>query len=243
MIKLFDWYIESVEEEFFVAQGYVSGHQKLSDGTHIHTSKIMAVREDAEKQGLFVDTFSGNTYCFKKQDINSERLSMTNDCLTKLGLPEFCRDAVRCLEQAKAEKLRDADTLLSDNELLLLMDGVACLGAYFKNADGVHELDIRYHVGMFQDSVLCSKVGVADFRYYPKNLCEMGMESYHASSNMKRIYIKNIGGTAISFNQEIICKAESVTQIERQHFLGEGLLSPDMYNGESLLSQLAEWEE
>ncbi len=244
MFQLTDWFIERIGEGLCVAWGYVSGNRRFQDGTYVHTSKIVSIEQTPDLQCLMAGTVSGSTYRMKKQDINSEKLSMTDKHLTELGLPEFCGDAVRCMEQVKAEEMHEADELLSVDELLLLMVGTACRGAYFKGADGVHELRVEIHTDVFQDSIICSQTGVADFRYFPMRDDEPVMDSYHASSNIRRIMVKNLGKADILFHQGVgvVCRAGSVTALEKEYFQGEGLLSPDNYNGESLLSQLAEWK-
>lgn len=242
MFQLTDWFIERIGEGLYVVWGYLSGNKRFQDGTYVHTSQIVSIEQTPDSQCLMTGTVSGSTYCMKKQDIYSEKLSMTDKYLTELGLPEFCGDAVRCMEQAKAEEMHEADELLSVDELLLLMVGTACQGAYFKGGDGIHELRVEIHADMFQDSIICSQTGVADFRYYPMEGDEPVMDSYHASSNIRRILVKNLGKADILFQQGVVCRAGSVTAVEKEYFQGEGLLSPDNYNGESLLSQLAEWK-
>lgn len=115
------------------------------------------------------------------------------------------------------------------------MIGCSCLGAYFKNASGVHTLAVSTHVGMFQDSVLCTDAGIVDFRYFPDNAGLPVIKTYHASANINVILVKNRGCVDISLNN-IVCKAKSVTRLEKGCFSEEKLLSPDAYDGKRMLS-------
>ncbi len=89
---------------------------------------------------------------------------------------------------------------------------------------------------MFQDSILCTRTGVADFRYFPQGLGTPEIETYHVSSNIERIHLYNMGTSDILFNKEILCRVQEITTVDKGDFGGEGLFSPDVYDGKCLLS-------
>lgn len=233
MIQLFEWYIEKIYGNNYMARGYVAGHPKLPDGSHIHTSSIVQVGEAGE-QSLLLVTRSGNKYRLEGEDICGEKIRMTEKNLKVFGVRDFCKNAMRLTVRKKEEIRRELEKRLSEHELFLEMLGESCMGAYFKDGGGIHKLRVSIHVGMFQDSVLCLKDGTADFRYFPKGVIQSEIEIYHVSSNIERIHICNRGKDGILFNHKISCKAQAVTVVEKRDFGGEGLFSPDAYDGKCL---------
>ena len=236
MIQMFDWYIEKIDSSSYLARGYVSGHPKLSDGTHIHTSHIVQA-EESGRQAVMLVTHSGNQYRLAGEDICCEKAEMTEENLKVFGVRDFCKNAVPLSARKKKKKCRELGECLSGRELYLELLGENCMGAYFKDGSGgIQELRVMVHMGMFQDSILCLKEGVTDFRYFPKGFASPEIETYHVSSNIERIHIYNRGKEKILFNRKIVCEAQGVTVVEKQDFGGEGLFSPDAYDGECLLS-------
>lgn len=233
MIQLYDWYIEKINDKTCMAHGYVEGHPDLPDGTFIHTSPVAQAGKDGE-QGILLVTRSDSHYRLAGEDICLEEIKNTKKNLKVLGVRDFCKDAVQLLHQKKERKRREMETCLSDHELFLMMLGEHCMEVYFKDGGGIHELQVSVHVGMFQDSVLCRKNGVADFRYFPKGFYYPEIDTYHVSSNIERIHLCNAGNMGILFNK-VLCKAKTVTLVEKAHFGGEGLLTPDVYDGKCLL--------
>lgn len=235
MIQLFEWYIEKKYSNY-MACGYVAGHPKLPAGTNIHTSLLVQVEKD-ERQNLSLITRSGNQYHLAGEDICHKKISMTEKSLKVFGVHDFCKGALRLSAKKQDEKRREAEKRLSENGLFLEMLGCSCLAAYFKDAGGVHPLNVNVHVGTFQDSVLCRNAGVADFRYFPQCCFQSEVEPYHVSSNIERIHICNRGKDGIFFNRKILCEAQSVTLVEKQYFGAERLFSPDVYDGKCLYSE------
>lgn len=229
-IELLQWYIAEN-----VVWGYVSRHPKLPEGAWIHTSRIIDAEEDVKNQCLMVKTYSGSLYRLAKKDISTEHLESTSQCLIKLGLPKFCRNVEKVKSGAENERKILIEEQLSQNELFLEMIGCSCLGAYFRNTSGVHTLNVRTHVGMVQDSIFCTEAGIADFRYFPDNAGLPGIRTYHASSNIEGLLVQNLGCVDIHLN-DIVCKAKAVTKLEKGCFSEKGLVSPDAYDGKSVLS-------
>lgn len=94
------------------------------------------------------------------------------------------------------------------------------------------------HVGMFQDSILYMKYGsdnddfALDFRYFPKGIEDV-METYSWSDNIPQAVIKNDCSYGIEFNHVPIEPGEVKVFTQEGHV--QGLISPDCYNGKSIL--------
>lgn len=54
--------------------------------------------------------------------------------------------------------------------------------------------------------------------------------------NIERIHLYNMGTSDILFNKEILYRVQEITTVEKGDFAGEGLFSPDVYDGKCLLS-------
>ena len=97
------------------------------------------------------------------------------------------------------------------------------------------------HVGTYQDSILYLLYGnentnecSLDFRYFPQGWSQNIMDTYSWSDNIKQAVIKNMRGDAIVFNGEIVVPGELKVFTPEKH--KQGLISPDCYNGKSVLS-------
>lgn len=243
MIKLTDWYItKHIAEEdksiFYLAWGYVSGHPRLDDGEHIHTSGIDSVNYDSKNNKLVMITYSGNKYELPLVDININRYEEIEGYLKRFNIfiPSFeeCKNLVTESDNELAFQL---DKVLQDGELYLRMSGSKVIKAYWRNKD-IRPIKVSTHTGMFQDSYLVTdwERHEVDFRYFDGFLI---VEPYHYSDGLKAILIDNIGSTSIKFkddNFSKICGVGEVTRIECKHFNSEGLVSPDVVNGKNVLS-------
>ena len=102
-------------------------------------------------------------------------------------------------------------------------------------------VDPSIHSGMFQDSILYMKYRQSeedtalDFRYFPKGIGN-SIETYSWSDNIKQAVIKNIKNCKIEFNKQEIAPGELKVFTPEGH--NQGLLSPDCYNGKSILIDL-----
>lgn len=176
----------------------MSGHPRLSDGTHIHTSVLVQVIVDTEGHCLLLVTHSGNHYCLAGGDIRTEKWERTDKNLNLFGVSSFGKCAVADAVRKKEKMGKELEKRLSENELFLMMLGERCTEAFFKDSgDIIHELDVKVHIGMFQDSILCARTDVADLRYFPKGLGTPEIEPYHVSSNIERIHLYNMGTSDI----------------------------------------------
>lgn len=72
-----------------------------------------------------------------------------------------------------------------------------------------------------------------DFRYWDM---PGGIQPYHWSDGLNAIKIENVGKNDIIFyaDTDIVCKVGEITVIKSKQYCGEGLLSPDSVNGDSV---------
>ncbi len=116
------------------------------------------------------------------------------------------------------------------------IDGGDPLAYHLGEDTGV--LSPSVHVGMLQDSVLYMKLPKEDyscsldFRYFPKGLGDE-IETYSWSDNIKKAVIRNTKSCCIIFNGVSIQPGETKEFTIETH--REGLISPDCYNGKSVL--------
>ncbi len=102
-----------------------------------------------------------------------------------------------------------------------------------KDADGKEAKGVVYshiHSGMFQDSILYGEYNTLDFRYFPNF---SGMSTYHWSDNIKTVYIKNLMNRTFDFNGTKV-EPDELKSFEKTNHR-EGLLSPDQFDGSSML--------
>lgn len=232
------------------ASGNTFGNYKFYEGQFIHTSKIEKIYL-AEKDVYILKTHSGSLYQVRESDIDPEYFEQTRRLLEKFEVTDSQSDSdeLKKAEEVLLNKKSIVDNAASYalehigiNELYLVVTGMDVLKAVFKNSGGIYEIKPRLHVGMFQDSVLITdfEYGTVDFRFFPNNI---SMEPYHWSDNLEKIHIRNIGKRDFMFlatDKNIVCKAGEITEIAKEEYSGEGLISPDAVNGKSLLSDMTE---
>ena len=244
MIKLTDWFLSRLEydgECFYIVHGNVSGHPKLQDGIFINTSKIEKVTEDLDNNRLIMLTHSNNTYELTLATINFNNIEYTKQFLEVFDISASVLEPCKRLhDESEIKLLSEVDSILENNELFLKTFGVYTQRAFYKDDTGkVREILVRPHIGMFQDSYLITdwEDGKVDFRYFDK---PNGIEPYHWSDGLKAVKIKNEGASDILFlaDTSIACLRDKITVIESTSYNGEGLFSPDVVNGKSLLIKM-----
>lgn len=253
---LSDWLLniwKDAEEPIEYAVGNVFGHPKLSDGSRARTSKI--VKTYSLGDGSFVfETKSGHLYEAKKSDMDVARVARTEQILGKYEIfdgkeiEESVRienkEALKAYEsyKNKDEQLkRIALDNMDEDGLYLFIQDLWAPKAFFKKDGIIRELEAGVHTGMFQDSVLVidSLHKKVDFRYFPKT----DMEPYHWSDGLENVYIHNLDDRSFGFlgtHRKIECKPGEATKIFHSEYTGEGLFSPDMVNGKSLIKGMPE---
>lgn len=238
MIKLFNWHLDMLGGWF--AHGIVKGHDRLPDGTYIYTSVLESIDLDSENKRLVLLTHSQNTYYLDWKDINLNAVKETKGVLAFFDISDSFISECEVLKQEVSKGLLSkASSILGNSELLY---SPLEKKAFYKNSDGdVREVEVSVHVGTFQDSVIIwdLKKHQVDFRYFPKGICEDIFEPYHWSDGLNAVVIDNNLSTDIVFKgsngKRVECKSGSVTRLESGIYTGEGLFSPDIVNGKSVL--------
>lgn len=219
-----------------IAQGKAFGNPRFPEGHGIHTSPILSC--SFTPYAMTVSTFSGSLYELRYAQINAEA-PLDENLLRRLGAGGKTIRALRSrVQKQKMIRRREIDGRLGRSELYLELKGCESVAAaVFKDENGtLHTIEPWCHSGMFQDSWLICKAGVVDFRLFPHML---SWEPYHVSDNIERVHIRNLSDLALSLQTRhysaTLPAGETVT-VEKEFLRGtEGLISPDCYNGKSML--------
>lgn len=233
--RLYDW------GDCAAAEGLVTAHisSRFYDGREVRTSAIVKV--EVAEGALRLTTQSGSVYGLMPEaiDPDPERGAETAQCLAPFGVaPDFIEDCLRAREEADRRAGEEEPRLIAPGELLLVTVGVTALRGLFHAQDGkVTTVRPWPHVGMFTDSILLTDWdgGTVDFRYFPLG---RRIEPYHISDGIETIKVKNLGRISVLFGRgdnEVRCEAGEVTAIPMADHPYEGLISPDVVNGKSLL--------
>lgn len=118
-------------------------------------------------------------------------------------------------------------------DLFIELGAGGILNVYFKYSDKVHRISSQIHMGMFQDSYLYRLSGVVDFRHYA--FVGGSVNTYHMSDSIKRLVVNNIGSRPVTIDNVVYKHGINVTLVTEENH-PEGLISPDAFNGKSLLS-------
>ena len=166
-----------VNPEHIHAWGDVSGHPRFTDGTDIHTSRIVKFEMDEAEERFLMDTRSGSHYELKFGEVNVDAFEKTVSYLQQLGASEEVIDRCRILSRERdiqrrrekeeiAERRRqEAETKLGEGELYLVITEWNRYAYYKESASTVREIPVRVHVGTFGDSYLVLD-GKVDFRFF-----------------------------------------------------------------------------
>ena len=92
-------------------------------------------------------------------------------------------------------------------------------------------------MGMFKDSYLYQLSGIVDFRHY--EFIGGSVNTYHMSDSIKRLVVNNIGSRPVTIDNVVYKHGVTVTCVTEENH-PEGLISPDAFNGKSLLSDFME---
>ena len=132
MVKLYEWSIRKYCEGKWLAWGNSLGHNRLGDGTYIHTSSIMELELDQNKEELHLFTKSASHYVCAIKDIQLDELECTKQSLLEMGMDVAFLDAAEELVEVRRKKKEDeVSVLLADDELYLEFLGVTVQYAYF----------------------------------------------------------------------------------------------------------------
>ena len=187
MKRLKYWYLkqyESEEESCVLAHGIVFGHDRLADGSSMHTSYVKEVRLEGD---MAIIITKNSEYVCRLEDADFTRF----DDEAKRLISDF--DAVRKQYERKLEIPGDGEGVL------LVLDNCAEYGfvAAALRLDGkVYEKrQPSVHLSFVQDSVLVSWMihgRVADYRYFPKNTFE-----FYTWTDVLDVWIENAGDAPI----------------------------------------------
>lgn len=233
-MKLEKWQLQ--KGAYTLAWGVVYGHDRLDDGTLIHTSHVFGISLNMDAKRLEVRTLSGSLYLLAFEDINYEPIPFgnTKDSLKLFNISTDFLSEAKIMARAKQHKaMMLADSMMTDGDLLLEVACAEVVRAYFKKNRKVHPLSISCHSGMFQDSIIIQKSGVADFRYFPK---WGSMETYHISNGIKRLVIKNIGRSNVALDNALYAPDTVNYVCVTGYSYSEGLFSPDFVDGKNIFS-------
>lgn len=238
MFVLKNWYMIT-SEKYVLAYGYCFGNPKFSEGFFIHTSPVEKTEINLEKGHIICTTKSGSHYCMDFAELDMSYEKETKVAMGYLDISSETFDKCISISQEKEQQLMEKlDKTMEKGDLFLSLVGVNACCAYFKDTSLI-KMNIGYHVGMFQDSVLICDLESykADFRYFPY---ETAIEPYHTSEGIYRIVVLNDGGEVIfkGSSGEILLKKGKETIIERQYLQQEGLFSPDCTGSAPLLNDL-----
>ncbi len=240
--RLDRWCLEGSQlddgDYMFVAWGNVYGNPKFSNGYYIHTSPIEFATFSFDS--LIIFTESGSQYELPFSGFNTEterdtkvyRAAGIDAALMKKICARSRREVTR--------RQKEVGKRLGPNELYLEVAGRASVAdAWFKDENGTtHRINPSCHVGTFQDSWLMRGPGMVDFRLFPE---AFGWEPYHVSDNIERVHFYNTSDQDVELRvhrNERKLPAGEITVVERAFLQdAEGLISPDCYNGKSMLNE------
>lgn len=233
MINLYDWWYDGV-----TLWGICQGHNRLSDGTYIHTSTVE--KFELCEDGLVAYTYSGNCYHCKTEDIRLDILGNIKVCLEVMNIDvSFLDDAEKLVEESKSKKIVEVEKLLEENDMYIEFLGINVKYAYFKKDGVLIPLKCDCHVGTFQDSYLIREPGVVDVRYFDRMF---GVDFYHVSDGINNIHFKYVGdlplsitgiGDGLKFEKD-----DTEVKTIKPEDCKEGLISPDCVNGKSMINPL-----
>lgn len=184
-VVLHYWYIKDDWGEK-LAHGIVTGHPRLPDSHRIHTTPIIGMELDEEREELLITTLNTLYHCplsscrFKKQD----------------AFPDMLPDYEKLKEKYYRE---EQEPEIEQGKVLLVLSN---FDEYYFHSLCVKDENgekINYtgfpHVGMFQDSYLIETDDYRiDLRYFP----HFGnIEFYECETDGMPLYAENIGSSVI----------------------------------------------
>lgn len=225
-----------------IIYGNVYDNPNFPNGYYIHTSKVESVEDIAEENAFMAITKSGSHYILPYDSMMNADAEQNRGKLSSFGLDisdekwnkmlEMSNNALAAQKQEQALRLDEFKKGSVPGSLYLEFNCNEIQCAYF-HADGDEEdvpefyaLKPYCHVGTFQDSYIIAdgKYGKMDYRYFP--IWNDTVETYHWSSSIKEIWVRNTGDTTIAFDEYQILAGE--TKRVKRNNPADGLLSPDM---------------
>lgn len=222
MLTLFQWDL-TMRRGAPVGVGIVSGHQKLMEGTDVHTSPIFHVARAANN--LQMETASGSVYHLQMKEWSPRTGKAESLDAGLLGLPaDFWAQCAQVREAASETERADLQPFMKPGTLFMRTVGTHILSACWAGMDSrIWDAAVSIHLGMFQDSYLItgshegfSACDNVDFRLFPMR---NRLEPYHISQGIKSLLVCNEGETDIvlgSSRKNILCPSGIITPISVQ---------------------------
>ena len=252
----------SASEDTLYAWGNVYDNPQFARGLYIHTHYFESFDIDMQNKRFDAFTRSGSHYALPFDCISTNENDNVKQTLITNGFKSFDADLIeeqydnwiklsnKRKQQDEIEKEKEIKSFISKTpERSLYMEVFkdhTTLAIFHRDhmeeteAPLCFEVSTHVHVGMVRDSVLITdwKYGLVDYRYFPY---DTRMETYHWSDGLDRLIVKNVSNEAVELDRTLIKPNETVT-IERNNNIREGLISPDVVNGKSLLTSLQKKE-
>lgn len=226
MPTLTNWYINMMTDkegnECCIAHGVVTGHKRLKDNNYSHTSKITEMKYDGDVELRF-NTKSGSEYVVNLRDMNMRYLNDLDIVCDRFNMPSEVVDKCLCIMRNVDEEYRKlSDELLGLQELYINLHKEKVI---YKDINGrLYNIDIKYHSGMFQDSILFvgGESCEVDFRYFPSSFCANYIQPYSWSKNIKSIFIDNKGSQDAVYidltEHQLKCEPDSSLKVVRPSY-------------------------
>lgn len=232
---LTDWYLEEWGKSA-VARGFTHNSPKFGDSSFIHTSEIVGVEVDEQKQMIIFHTVSGSKYVAAFADIKckAEAVENTRVIFSYMNIPASFLDKAFVLAKEKNKTLVSSlEQNLVNGDLYLQLGAGGIEKVYFKYEEKVQKVSCRVHSGMSTDSYLYTILGVVDFRHY--EFIGNSVDTYHMSDSIKRLVVNNVGAVPVTIDHKVYKIGQTVTCVTEENH-PEGLFSPDVFNGKGLFS-------
>lgn len=203
-------------------------------------SMIDTVEVDEPNKAFIFHTMSGSEYLCPFEDIRwTDRFAeFSKDNLERLKVvPHFVDEAIKLAHEKESSFVTWLEKEIFNGDLFIEIGVGGILNVHFKYEDKVHRLSSQRHMGMFKDSYLYQLSGIVDFRHY--EFIGGSVNTYHMSDSIKRLVVNNIGCRPVTIDNIIYKHGVNVTRVTEENH-PEGLISPDAFNGKSLLSDFME---
>lgn len=200
MPKIYKWFPVKYGE-YTLINGVVTGHNRIMDGTFIHTSPVEGIRLD-ENDVIIQTANSLYTCTIDEMNHNQTRGYMEDPDFNIKGMDKFSEFMAGYVPNEKPyiPEMEDMSILMRfGNNRSYYFDGL-----WIKYNGEVDQLtEIYPHIGMFQDSILCmmnkqDKYRI-DIRYFPYQFGNI--EFYSFETEELPVYIENSGD--IEFKAEL----------------------------------------
>lgn len=191
--QLHHWYIQYISSFDAIGHGIVSGHNRLPDGSDIHTSNVQSLYVNWADEELIMETKNTVYHC-PLASCNFNRQDYTPDIV-----PDY--DRIR-------EKYMIIPTI-EPGKVLLALDSNAPYyfhSLYCVPADSPDGIPVEYeadpHIGTFMDSFLVyTRDFKIDLRYFPYTLALI--KFYSENTGGMPLYLENIGNQSIEVETSI----------------------------------------